>query len=148
LQVGLKSRKYVLSWAKPFFMDTPWTVGFDIERSNNRYISNDYEITSTALITHANYRYNDFVRFGWHYRLKNSDVDISRKHRHRKDKKKQEKKVEEKGFRKGDDVDGLISATGISLTYDSTDHPVAPEYGFRSNIDLEIAGLGGDHSFF
>lgn len=168
IQVGLKSRKYILSWAKPFFQDTPWTVGFDLERSNNRYISDDYEINSTAGIVHATYKINEFLRFGWHYRLKNSnvDVDISKKKKH-KDRsaivdadiatkglkgKSEDKKEEEKDGKQqlleDSRVGGLISATGVALTYDSTDHPVTPRDGFKSRLELECAGLGGDHSFF
>lgn len=155
LQVGLKSRKYVLSWAKPFFMDTKWTLGFDIEQSNNRYISTNYQINSTALITHANYRYNDFMRVGWHYRLKNSDVDMDKKQRRRIAKAKEESQQEnqhahdqKKNKEEIEEIDGLVSATGLSFTYDSCDHPVTPRSGFRSNLELEYAGLGGDFKFF
>lgn len=136
-QVGLRSRKYIFSWAKPFFMDTPWTVGFDIEHSNNRYISEDYSITSDAFITHATYRVNDFVRFGWHYRIKNSDVDVDRK-----------EKDQEPSLEKDSHIDGLISATGIAWTYDSTDHPVLPRSGVKSRAEIEYAGIGGDHNYF
>ncbi|MBA2727746.1 MAG: outer membrane protein assembly factor BamA [Parachlamydiaceae bacterium] len=136
IQVGLKSRKYIFSWAKPFFMDTPWTVGFDVERSNNRYISDDYDITSDAFTLHATYRINSFVRFGWHYRLKNSNVGIE----HNKD---------DKGTLAHDArLGGLISASGISWTYDSTDHPILPRKGIKSRLELEYVGLGGDHTYF
>lgn len=136
-QVGLKSRKYIISWAKPFFMDSKWTLGFDIENSNNRYISNDYEINSTAFIVHANYRQNEFVRFGCHYRIKDSDVKVDEK----------AKKKHEKNLLEDAENAGLISAAGVSLTYDSTDHPVTPRKGVRSNFDFEFAGIGGDHTF-
>jgi outer membrane protein insertion porin family len=164
VQIGLKSRKYIASWAKPFFMDTKWTVGFDLENSNNRYISTDYEINSTALIAHANYRYNEFVRVGWHYRIKNSDVQVDSKHhkkkskdssdKHKNDGKKStvdadlEEKSRDRELEEDSENDGLISAMGFSLTYDSTDHPVMPRAGFRSNFDFEFAGIGGDHTFF
>lgn len=132
---GAKSTKYVASWAKPFFMDTPWTVGFDIERANNRYISDDYEIKSWTLMLHANYRINQFVRFAWHYRLKNAWVDVET-HRESNELRKEAKEP------------GLISASGVSLLYDSTDHPVTPRKGFRSRFDIEFVGIGGDSTFF
>lgn len=174
VQIGMKSRKYILSWAKPFFRDTQWTVGFDLERNNNRYISDDYEINSTALIVHATYNINQFVHFGWHYRIKNSEVDVSdddhhhkhkHKHKHKNKKKKDEEKKNEekknetspteKGESKGQRqlekdsrIGGLISASGVSLTYDSTDHPVTPRAGFKSRFEFEFAGIGGDHTYF
>lgn len=72
---GTKSRKYELSWAKPFFMDTDWTVGFDLENSSTRYISNDYTIDASGLTLHATYQYNSFLSTGWHYRLRYSHID-------------------------------------------------------------------------
>lgn len=161
IQIGMKSRKYILSWAKPFFRDTQWTVGFDLERNNNRYISSDYEINSTALIAHATYNFNQFVHFGWHYRIKDSTVDVTESNPGDgsdkvNDKKKEltheeyKQKQKEKGYhqlKKDSHIDGLISATGISLTYDSTDHPVTPHEGFKSRLELEYAGIGGDHRF-
>ncbi|MBA3237075.1 MAG: outer membrane protein assembly factor BamA [Parachlamydiaceae bacterium] len=177
VQVGMKSRKYILSWAKPFFRDSQWTVGFDLERNNNRYISDDYEINSTALIVHATYNINQFVSFGWHYRIKNSDVDVSQLHHHNrknddhgdKNGKHQKNKSKQKGGNSEDSetpiakgqktkgrhelsddakLAGLISASGISLTYDSTNHPVTPSAGFKSRFEFEYAGIGGDHTYF
>ena len=49
--LGQKSRSYVLSWSKPYFMDTLWTVGFDIEAASNRYIARDYTINSANSTT-------------------------------------------------------------------------------------------------
>lgn len=134
--VGNKSRSYLLSWTKPYFMDTPWSVGFDLEKSSNRYISNDYEIDAAGITLHANYEINAFVRFGWHYRLRNSKTRIT------------EHDDDDKDLIRATKIGGLISATGIDLAYDSTDRLDFPTQGFRSRLELEYAGLGGDHRFF
>lgn len=134
--IGSKSRSYVLAWTKPYFRDTPWIVGFDLERSNVRYISDDYDINSWGGVIHAKYPINPYLQFGWHYRLRNSDVKV-----HGDGDESRQLLKEAKNS-------GLISASGISLTYDSTDNPQAPCKGFRSRLELEYAGLGGDHSFF
>jgi len=42
---------------------------------------------------------------------------------------------------------GLISAVGVSLNYDSTNHPTEPTCGFKSRLEEEFAGLGGDSTF-
>lgn len=131
---GAKSRKYALSWTKPFFKDTPWMVGFEVERSNNRYVSNDYEIDATAFTLSASYPVNQFVRLGLHYRLRNTWIDIEE--RHASCQLKEEARNS-----------GLISAAGISLNYDSTNHPTCPTRGFSSRLEEEFAGIGGDHSF-
>jgi outer membrane protein insertion porin family len=131
--IGAKSRKYIVSWTKPFFMDTPWVVGFEIERSNNRYVSKDYEIDATGLLIHGSYQVNQFLRMGLHYRLRDTHVDVT-------DHVSYLLREEAKNS-------GLISAAGITLSYDSTDHPSEPTCGFKSRIEEEFAGLAGDHTF-
>lgn len=132
--IGAKSRKYSFSWTKPYFMDTPWVVGFDLERSSNRYISSDYDIEATGGSVHGSYQYNQFMRLGLHYRLRNTFVRIDESEPSRK-------------LKEAAKTHGLISAVGTSLNYDSTDHPAAPRRGFKSRLEGEFAGVGGDHMF-
>jgi outer membrane protein insertion porin family len=132
--LGNKSRSYLLSWTKPYFMDTQWSVGFDLERSSNHYISKDYDIEATGFTLHAGYSINSFLKAGWHYRIKNTYTHV---YRHASHLLKDEARLA-----------GLISATGLSLIYDSTDHPQKPSRGFKSRVDGEYAGVGGDHHFF
>lgn len=134
-QIGQKSRTYTLSWTKPYFMDTKWTIGFDLSNSTTEYISKEYNLDTTALVLRANYNINQFVRFGVQYRLKNGFVNLHHGGSH----------ISE--LEKESHIHGLISAVGTSLSYDSTDHPVKPSCGFRSKLFVEYAGLGGDHKF-
>lgn len=131
--IGAKSRSYIFSWTKPFFMDTPWIVGFDIENSSNRYISKDYNIKTAGVTFHAGYQINPFVRLSWHYRLKHTGVKVGHN-------ASPQLRLEARNS-------GLISATGFNLTYDSTDHPQKPCRGFKSRFEFEYAGLGGDFHF-
>jgi outer membrane protein insertion porin family len=133
--VGQRASSYVISWTEPYFRDTPWSVGIDLERSTNRYISKDYDIKAWGGALHASYPLNCFTRFGWHYRVRNTNVEVE-------------------GY-EGNVVlqteahnSGLISATGVSLNFDSTDCPSCPTNGFRSRLELEYAGLGGDSHFW
>lgn len=132
--IGMRSRKYSLSWTKPFFKDTRWVVGFELERSSNRYVSRDYDIEATGGTIHGAYQCNQFFRVGLHYRLRNTWVRLET------DKAGKEEREEARNS-------GLISAAGVSLNYDSTDHPAAPTRGFRSKLEQEFAGLGGDQKF-
>lgn len=132
--IGAKSRKYQLSWTKPYFMDTPWVVGFEIENSNNRYVSKDYDINATGFLVHGSKEINQFLRLGLHYRLRNTNIDVVEGHPSCR------LKEEAKNS-------GLISAVGVSLNYDSTDHPSEPTNGFKSRLEEEFAGIWGDHMF-
>lgn len=149
-QVGQKSRNYVLSWTKPYFLDTKWAVGFDISKSCTRYISKEYDLETIGLNLRAQYNVNKFVRFGLHYRLKNGFVNLHTR-------SEEESAIESGDYseieglaqlRKESRIHGLISAVGTTLAYDSTDHPVKPTSGFKSRLSLEFAGVGGDHQFF
>lgn len=133
---GKKSRSYVASWTKPYFMDTEWSVGFDLENSSTRYISKDYDIVANGFTLHGTNQLNPFLRLGLHYRLRNTKVHVS-----------DSKKVSPKE-KKQLHSDGLISAVGVSLVYDSTDHPLRPTKGFKSRLDSELAGVGGNYQFF
>lgn len=133
-QIGQKSRTYTISWTKPHFMDTKWTIGFDLSKSTTRYISKEYDLENTSLALRANYDLNPFLRWGLQYRLKNGSVDLH----HASHIGALEREA---------NIHGLISGVGTSLTYDSTDHPIKPSTGFRSRLFVEYAGLGGDHHF-
>ena len=165
--IGSRSRSYVLSWTKPFFNDTKWTVGFDLENSSNRYISKDYNIKTYGGTANAVYQVNQFVRVGWHYRLKHSDVgvrgcfkrdrakvyDLIDNHPdledHVRDPLKEAFDAQNKiSQQRESELSGMVSASGVTFTYDSTDHPSKPTCGFKSRLEFEVAGLGGNFRFF
>ena len=149
---GTKNRKYELGWTKPYFMDTQWAVGFDAEKSCTRYIATDYDINAQGINFHATYQNNPFLRTGWHYRIRDSQVDITEwdpedyQGELEAVYKSREKELEK--IKKLKKLDGLVSAAGVTLSYDSTNHPVCPTKGFRSRLMGEVAGLGGEYQFF
>jgi outer membrane protein insertion porin family len=163
LTLGQKSRSYVLSWSKPYFMDTKWTVGFDIESATNRYIARDYTINSVGITPRASYQLNPFVKMIFHYRLKNTHIDVDTSDvRHDveeayddwvanpTDKNLHKLADQEEHYRqlKHDvKLSGLISAIGAAWVYDSTNHPMKPSRGFKSRFEGECAGLWGKHTF-
>lgn len=132
-QIGQKSRSFVFSWTKPYFMDSDWAIGFDLSKNNARYISDDYELDTVSLILRGTYNINRYLRWGLQYRLTNGVVHA--------DKHNEELKKESH-------IHGLISAVGTSLTYESVNHPLKPSKGMRSKLLVEFAGVGGDHTFF
>lgn len=135
-QIGQKSRNYTLSWTKPYFMDSQWTIGFDLSQSSTRYVSKEYDLNTASLGLRANYDINQYLRWGLQYRLKNGSVILHKHADH------------DSELVRESHIHGLISAVGTSMSYDSTNHPIKPSDGFRSRLFLEYAGLGGDHQFF
>lgn len=182
--IGAKSRSYVVSWTKPYFLDTPWVVGFDLENSTNRYISNAYTLDSSGINIHATYNLNIYLKAGLHYRLKYTDTVINKEQVVKKELENQAKKdakaaldskssaseepkppipttksaLDNAGLSVSEVVegplleeesknDGLISAIGATLIYDSTNSPSCPSSGIKSRLEAEIAGIGGEYFF-
>lgn len=136
--VGTKQFKTDVSWTKPHFMDTPWTLGVDFEQNRNSYSASDYTIKSIMGRVSGRYEINALWQTGVHYRLQNARIDlhgISHKKRNRQ-------------LRREAKNDGTISAVGASLFFDSSDHPVLPKKGARSTMEAEYAGVGGKYQFF
>lgn len=145
--VGTKSRSYVFSWTKPFFNDTRWTVGFDLENTVNRYIAKDYDIKNYGGTLNATYQINQFVRLGWHYRLKHTDIETSGGLVYEEMYDRIVKNESGASLVEESKNDGMVSATGLTWSYDSTDHPTKPTKGIKSRLELEVAGLGGNYRF-
>ncbi|MBA3957726.1 MAG: outer membrane protein assembly factor BamA [Parachlamydiaceae bacterium] len=161
--IGMRARSYLLSWSKPFFMDTRWTVGFDLERASNRVISKDYDINTTSFTLKGLRPINQFVRWGVHYRITNADVDITAHEHHREERdeailadpdassgRRSKAKKQLKGINRLEEEarhSGLLSAIGFNWIYDSTNHPVRPTRGWKSKAEFEYVGLGGAHRF-
>lgn len=145
--VGAKSRSYVFSWTKPFFNDTKWIVGFELENSVNRYIAKDYDIKTYGGLVNATYQLNQFMKLGWHYRLKHTDIETSGGLIYEEQYKYYYKQESGAFLSKESHNDGMVSATGLTWTYDSTDHPSKPTQGIKSRFEFEVAGLGGNFRF-
>jgi outer membrane protein insertion porin family len=118
-------------------MDTLWTIGTDFQKMRNSYSSNDYTSQTYSALLYAYYQINAFVKYGAQYRLQHSFIHLKGIHNTRRN---HELIKESKNG-------GLISALGMHLLYDSTDHPMLPTQGLKSKIGAEYAGLGGDHNF-
>lgn len=151
--VGAKSRSYVASWNKPYVCDTPWVVGFDIDRSSNRYIADDYDFESAGFRLHADYPINTFVRVGCYYRLKYTEIHIADKEEDKAEEtlasgteSSHQRKLSEQLLEEQSNS-GLISGLGLKLLYDSRNNADKPTEGFRSRFDAECIGIGGKHHY-
>ncbi len=133
VNVGDRQTTYLAQWTKPYFLDTPWIVGVDLEKSNNRVLSRAYEIKTYGGSCHATYIKNAFLKYNFYYRADHTSTAV---------KGNQSALLETEGAESG-----LISAVGLNLIYDSTNSARKPTNGFRSRFVYELAGLGGNFSF-
>jgi outer membrane protein insertion porin family len=131
---GTRETNYLLQWTKPYFLDTPWIVGFDLEKTDNRLLSRGYEIKTWGGNVHATYIFNEFVKYDLHYRGIHTRVAVKDKNNPILDQESR--------------ISGFVSAVGTTIIYDSTDHPRRPSSGFRSRFLTEVAGVGGNFEFW
>lgn len=130
MNIGDRQTTYLLQWTKPYFLDTPWILGIDLEKSNNRAISRAYEIKTYGGNIHGTYIINDYLKYDIYYRARHTNVD-----------------TRDDAIKENVDKSGFISAVGNSLIYDSTDNPRRASCGFRSRLGYELAGVGGNYQF-
>lgn len=133
--VGSKQQSYSLSWLTPYFRDTLWRFGFTGEKNISNLQSPDYTINTLGLTVYASYPLTPYWTFGTKYRVRNDSVSFKHHHIHKKQ-------------RETADKEGLVSGAGVSLTYDSTDSALKPHRGFRSILEGDFTGLGGNFTFF
>ncbi len=133
VSMGSKQRTYSVSWLTPYFRDTLWRVGFEVTRSQSHLISDDYHINTIGGTVYAAYPFNYYWTFGTKYRIRNAQIHVAKG-------TPPQERAEARNS-------GLISAAGSSITFDSTDSALKPHNGFRSVLDGEFAGVGGDFTF-
>lgn len=132
--LGKKQTSYTLSWMTPYFRDTLWRVGFDVARTHSTVQAKHYVVNTTGGSIFANYPVTNLWTFGLRYRVRDSDVTTSHG-------------APPKERKEAKDSDGIISALGSSMGFDSTDSMIKPHNGLRSLIEGEYAGIGGDAYF-
>lgn len=146
-QLGAKQQNYVLSWMDPYFRDSYWRLGTNLSYQTERIHSDDYKIITYGAEFFASYPVSQFFTFGNRYRLKHTGVDIQGKVDDVQDPNQGNLDITTtlENERRNE---GLISAWGMWLGYDSTDRMYKPHKGLRSQFQADVAGLGGDFFFF
>ncbi len=135
--LGGKSQTYALGLTDPHFMDTKWTLGGDIYRSERDYtdytrklsggdIKGGYPI-SDSIGTFMMYKYEikDIFNPSAAYQMFH-DADINN------------------SYPLGETT---TSAVFASISHNSTDYRMDPSIGFINSLSAEYAGLGGDNKY-
>ncbi len=134
--IGKKEQSYVFSWMTPYFRDSLWRAGFEGSVTESTLTSDDYTVRTYGLTLFAAYPLTTYWTYGNKYRIRNSSVYV---------KHKEHKTLEE--IHKEKEAEGVISALGASISYDSTDNPRKAHKGLRFSVEAEFAGIGGSSAF-
>jgi len=130
--LGGKTQLYNIGITDPYFLDTNWTLGFDVYRSEREY--EDYTRRVTGGDIKAGYRLSDQLSTFWLYKYEvKSLFDFS------------------PGFLQNPNLltesSGTIGSLYGSLSLDKTDYRLDPTRGYAGTVSAEYAGLGGNQRF-
>ncbi|MEW5701070.1 MAG: outer membrane protein assembly factor BamA [Candidatus Zixiibacteriota bacterium] len=147
LEFGNRRQSYSVGFTEPWFMDTPTSVGFDIQKLDRiwdeAYVegTDDFTQKSTGISTRLGRRLrwpDDYFSVYWSYRWEDQKyTDFSA------------------AWSAADQAaltaaaNGVISATSFSVVRDARDLPEFATKGSRASYRLEFGGgaLGGDWSY-
>jgi outer membrane protein insertion porin family len=133
---GGKSQTYNLGLTDPYFMDTKWTLGADLYRSQRDFI--DYTRRATGGDLKAGYPLTDTVSTFWLYRYEEKKIF-------------NESQALQASIRNNQiqapETDSTTSAVTASITRNTTDYRLDPSSGMINDLSVEFAGLGGTNRF-
>ena len=134
--LGDKTTDYTVKWTKPHFLNTPWILGVELDKSINKALSKDYSVDTYGGNVSTTYILNDKLKYGLYYRGSQTSLSLRKK--------------TQTSTRPGPDLDsnkGFVSAAGLNVLYDSIDNPRKPTMGVRGSLNFELSGLGGTYQF-
>ena len=134
--LGGKSQTYNVGITDPYFMDTKWTLGTDIYRTQRDFT--DFTRRVTGLDIKAGYPLSDTLSTLWIYRFEDKKIY-----------KESQALLTEiaDGIVVAPETTSTTSSITASLSRNTTDFRPDPTSGMVSSISTEFAGLGGTNRF-
>ncbi len=134
--VGAKSSTYSVGLTDPYFLDTKWSLGGDIFRTERQYV--DYTKRSTGADIKGGYQFNDSLSTFLLYRFEKINI------------LKESFALQETRRLYPDLVtasDSTTSSVTATLSRNTTDYRLDPTTGMTNSFSVEFAGLGGTNRF-
>lgn len=128
--IGAKESDVNVSWLNPYFNNTLWRLGIDLQYSTSTILTSNYRLNTFGTIINTSYPVSAYFTYGFRFRVKNSITSVSGK----------EEKQSPKEYAQKEN-NGVVSALATTIGYDSTDSVFKPHRGFRSNFETEFGGL-------
>jgi outer membrane protein insertion porin family len=137
--LGKKEDSILLSWVNPYLNDTLWRFGFEVSTTFSTLQSEDEKVRTYGGSIFANYPLSNYWTAGIRERLRHTSNKLDLGGRSTEEKRLAEEK---------NDAVGLISGLSGNITYDSTDRSYKPHRGWRSYLEGEFVGIGGNYHFW
>jgi len=134
--IGGKSNTYSIGLTDPYFLDSKWTLGVDIYRTERDYT--DYSRRLTGGDIKAGYPINDFIGTFWMYKYEIKDIynptDLYLLYN----------AIDPGNYPLRQTTTSSIFA---SITNNTTDFRFDPSTGMVNTLSAEYAGLGGNNKY-
>ncbi|SNB45009.1 outer membrane protein assembly factor BamA [Geobacter sp. DSM 9736] len=130
--IGGKSQTYNLGLTDPYFLDTRWTLGADLYRTERDYLDFTRRVTGGDI--KAGYPLSDTVSTFWVYKFEDKKVYNLSAALENNILTGQAQPVE---------TSATTSSVTGSITRNTTDYRLDPSRGMVNNLSVEVAGLGG-----
>ncbi|WP_236685536.1 outer membrane protein assembly factor BamA [Geobacter pickeringii] len=126
--LGGKSSTYNAGLTDPYFLDSRWTLGADVYRTERDYL--DYTRRATGGDIKAGYPLTENLSTLWVYKYEDKKIfNISQ------------------ALKVVPETTSTISSITGGLTRNTTDYRFDPTTGMVNNLSVEFAGLGGSNRF-
>ena len=135
--LGGTSQTYALGLTDPYFMDTKWTLGGDIYRSERDYT--DYTRRLIGADVKGGYPINDFLNVYMMYKYEIKDIN--------KPSTAYQTLHDTVGSTTYPIGTTTTSSLFSSITRNTTDYRLDPSTGMINSFSVEYAGLGGDNKY-
>ena len=135
--LGKKESNYLISWMNPYLYDTPWRLGIELSKTFSK-LQTKQNIQTYGGSVFTSYPLSVYWTFGMRQRFRHTNNRISQS-------------VQDSiSITEQNQLDqaGLVSAFSVNINYDSTDSAIKPHRGWRSYLEGEVAGIGGNYDFF
>ena len=136
ISYGAKTKTYNLGLTDPYFLDSKWTVGGDVYRTERQYL--DYTRRATGADVKGGYPLSDTLSTFWLYKFEVKDIF---------DESSQLLDSIHNGSVAAPETNSTTSAIVASLSSNTTDFHPDPTRGFLDTISVEFAGLGGTNHY-
>ncbi len=129
--IGGKSSTYSVGLTDPYFMDSHWTLGGDLYRTQRDYL--DYTRRAIGGDIKAGYSLSDTMSTFWVYKYEQKEIFNT----------SQALIMSGQFF----ETSSTTSSISASLTRNTTDYRMDPSTGMVNSLSAEFAGLGGTNRF-
>jgi outer membrane protein insertion porin family len=134
--IGGKSSTYNVGITDPYFLDTKWSLGGDLYRTERQYV--DYTKRATGGDIKGGYQLSDAVSTFLLYKFEKADI------------LKESFALQEIRRLNPTAVtaqNGTTSAVMASISRNTTDYRLDPTTGMTNSLSVEFAGLGGTNRY-